>query len=83
MEELEEESEEESEGPSTVSILEARLLASISTGVNFDEPRVTAGAAGAAVKTTVSAMEVTVLTLEAKSSSSTLTGPRLKSLGLR
>ncbi len=78
MEELEEELEEESEGPSMVSIMEARLLASMSTGANFDEPRITAGAVGAAVKSTVLSMEATVSTLEAKSSSSTLTGAKVE-----
>jgi len=78
MEELEEELEEESEGPSTVSIMEARSSALTSTGVNFEEPGSTAGAAGPEDELAVLSMEATVSTLETKSSSSTLMGARVE-----
>ncbi len=46
IEELEEESKEESEGVSTVSIMEAGSSAAMLIGDSFDKPWVAVGAAG-------------------------------------
>jgi len=83
IEELEEESKEEFEGASTVSIIEAGSSASTLIWVSFCKPWMAMGAAGgAAVELMVSAKEATESVLEARSVSLTLTGAQLDEPGI-
>jgi len=79
MEESEEESEEDSMEAFAVSAIEARSLASMLIGANWEGPQVVVlVAGGAALEWAVSALEATMSTMEARSLASISTGVSLE-----